>query len=503
MKNIKYILSLTLLVMIAFSCDDDLTEVNENPNQPTEVPMSTLLPNVIIESVTASVNQSYLIGNNVAQLTAKTLRVEVDIYQWASFDNLAWTPFMNAMRDTRTLELLAEEQSHDNYRGIAMIMRTWMFSVLTDAYGNIPYQEAARANEDIIFPAYQSQEEIYTGESGLIATLTEAVSIMGPNAGDVAANGDLLYGGDIEKWRRFGNALKMRLLLRVANVNPSIATSEMQNIVNSGVWMQSNEDNAALSYLASPPYQYPLVPLKVGDFDAVNLSERLEEEFKTLNDPRLEIFARPVNEPVASTDTARYEGLNNGDDSSVGGSRLGYLFYDYPGHTQISEKAEGIIMTYPEFQFILAEAVERGWINTGLSTEDHYRAGIEANMNYYGVSFPYTTPPTEQGSVTFNSFDDYYAQPSVDLDQASNTLARIGDQKWIALFFHGLEPWFEWKRTGFPALNPTPDNENNDQIPVRFLYPGSEQTLNQENYQSAVDQIGGDNINNNTWWDNN
>ena len=497
MKSIKYILVI-LLIGFSFSCDDDFEELNTNPNQPEEVPMATLLPNIIVEATDASVMQSYLIGNNVAQLTAKTLRKEVDIYQWASFANLTWTPFYNVLRDVRALELQAEAEDNPNYQGITMVMRTWIFSVLTDAYGDIPYTDALKADEGINFPEYDTQEAIYTGPEGLLATLDEALTLMGPGNGNVSADGDILFSGDISQWEKLANSLKFRLLLRVANINPSEAAAQMQAIVDSGIHLLGNEDNAVLEYLDSPPYQFPVKPLKSGDFDAVNISERLVETFKMINDPRLEKYARPANEPLASDEDPVYAGLKNGDETSSGGSRLGYEYYDYLGHRTVNEDADGIIMTYAELQFILAEAVEKGWVTTGLSSEDHFKAGIEASLKYYDVfNFPYTTPD----GTTLASFDEYYDQPQVSLSAASDKLARIAEQKWIAIFFTGLEPWFEYKRTGLPALQPTPDNENNDQIPVRFIYPGQEQSLNQDNYQAAIARLGGDDININTWWD--
>ncbi len=497
MKFFRNIFFCCLLLSFT-ACEFGMDGVNINPNQPEEVSLGTILPGVIISSVDASVNQAYLVGNNAAQLSAKALRREVDIYIWASFANLTWTPFYNSLRDVQAMEQIAAEEGHDNYLGVAMVMRAWMFSVLTDAYGDIPYSQALAAQQDINFPAYDRQEDIYLDpDNGLLATLNEAQALLTADGQSIDPSGDLLFQGNITRWKRFANTLKMRLLTRVAEVEPAVAGPQMEAIVSSGIHMLSNDDNALLPYLASPPYQYPLMPLKVGDFDAVNISATLVGTFNELNDPRLTVYARPLNAPVAEGETATYSGLANGDASSSEASRLGYAYYDYPGHRTVANKADGIIMTFAELNFILAEAAERGWI--GGDPEAFYRAGIEANMAYYGITeFPYTTPG---GATTLNSFEEYYNQDAVSYGAANDKLARIGEQKWIALFFHGLEPWLNWKRTGYPDLQPTPDNENNDQIPVRFLYPGEEQSLNNENYQAAVEAMGGDDINLTTWWD--
>lgn len=491
MKRLKYIFLLVTLVL-AGACDEGFEEINANPNQPEEVSPAAILPGIIRSSVNASVDQSYLVGNNIVQLTAKTLRVEVDIYNWNAFANVTWFPFYEVLRNVDALEEEAQEAQHQNYEGVALVMKSWIFSVLTDAYGDIPYSRAIAADQDVNFPAYDAQEDIYLGENGLLANLERAASLLDPSG--QALEGDILYGGDVNKWIRLANSLRLRLLMRVSDKVPQRAISEIQQIVAEGNHMQTFEDNAALEYLNAFPNQFPLLPLKTGDFDAVNIGERVVSVFEELNDPRLTIYARPRNAPIGPNDSPVYRGLANGSGESTESSRLGYQYFDYPGHQTVADKADGIIMTNAETQFILAEAAQRGWISG--DAEDYYRAGIQSGMNYYEVAFPYTTP---DGSVTINSFEEYYAQPEVDFVQADNQLQRIGEQKWIALYFTGLEAWFDWRRTGYPLLEPTPNNENNDQIPVRFIYPGQEQNLNLENYQAAVDSQGPDNINTRMW----
>lgn len=490
MKKLKYIFLLVTLVL-AGACDEGFDEINTNPNQPEEVSPGSILPGIIRSSVNASVDQSYLVGNNIVQLTAKTLRVEVDIYNWNAFANITWFPFYEALRNVDALEEEALEANHQNYEGVALVMKSWIFSVLTDAYGDIPYSQAISADQDINFPVYDAQEDIYLGENGLLANLDRAADLLDPSG--QALEGDILYGGDVSKWIKFTNSLRLRLLMRVSEKEPQLAINGIQQIVSEGNYMMSLEDNATLEYLNAFPNQYPLLPLKTGDFDAVNIAERVVNVFQELNDPRLTVYARPRNAPIQPNESPVYRGLANGSGETTESSRLGYQYFDYPGHQTVADKADGIIMTNAETQFILAEAAEKGWING--EAEEFYRAGILSSMNYYGVSLPYTTTDGE----TINSFEDYYQQSEVDYEQADNKLQRIGEQKWIALYFTGLEAWFDWRRTGYPVLEPTPNNENNDQIPVRFIYPGQEQNLNQESYQAALDSQGPDNVNTLMW----
>lgn len=484
-------LLMVVLGLSVVSCDNGFEDLNENPNQPTEVSSSAILPGAIRSSVNASVNMSFLVGNNIAQLTAKTLRKEVDLYLWNSFNNFVWDPMFETLRDIEGLYELGVEENNPAVQGAALVLRSWVFSVLTDAYGDIPYSEAVNANEGAIFPAYDTQENIYLGPNGLLATLEEAANLLQQGG---ALDGDILYGGDANQWLRLANALQVRLWMRVSDKAPADAASNLSRLASAPLFEDSN-DSAMLTYLGVAPNQFPTVPLKIGDFDAVNVSERLVDSLSQWNDPRLEIYARPVNAAEMPNATPVYSGLANGANTG-GGSRLGYAYYDYPTHQVQQEKAKGIIMTHAEQELILAEAAERGMING--DAKSYYESGVLSSMIQYNAPafFPYTSV----NGTLLNSPADYLQQPSVDYDSATDKLERIAAQKWIALYFTGLEPWFDWRRTGRPAMLPSVNNENGNQIPLRFLYPGDEQILNTEEYTKAVQRLNnGDDINSSMW----
>ncbi|MDR9447293.1 MAG: SusD/RagB family nutrient-binding outer membrane lipoprotein [Balneolaceae bacterium] len=492
MKNIRNWAAMLLLTGLVASCTDGYDTVNTNPNQPTEVGSEALVPSAVRSSVNAHANMSYLVGNNITQLTAKTLRREVDLYQWNSFNNFVWDPLYETLRDVESLHTQALAEGNTAAQGVALVLRSWVYSTLTDAYGDIPYTEAIGADDDVLFPAYDTQEDIYLGPNGLIATLDEAAGLLASSSNTL--NGDILYGGDTEKWERLANALQLRMWLRVSDKVPSQAASGLQALYSEGRLMTDVSDGGLLTYLSTAPNQFPTFPLKIGDFDAVNISARAVDSLSNWNDPRLEIYARPANAPLAADETPNYAGFENGA-LEGGGSRLGYRYYNYPGHATSQEMAKGIIMTHAEQEFILAEAAQRGMISG--DAKAHYNAGVLSSMLQYSAEtlFPYTSVNGE----TFATPADYLAQASVDFDSAEDKLNRIAAQKWVALYFTGLEPWFDWRRTGLPAFEPSINNENGDVVPVRFRYPGDELTLNTANYQAAVSRIGGDNINNAMW----
>ncbi|MHA7865705.1 SusD/RagB family nutrient-binding outer membrane lipoprotein [Flagellimonas marinaquae] len=489
---IKKISFTTILAALLFTACEDFEDFNSNPNEPTSVTTDVLLPGVIRSSVNTTQDASFLVGNNAAQLTAKTLRLEVDAYTWNAFPTY-WEGWYNSLTDLEIIENQAVENGNQALEGASIVMRSWIFENITDSYGNIPYSEATKGSELNFTPAYDSQEEIYMS---LLSELERADQLLANNSGSI--DGDILLNGDISKWRKFANSLRLRLLMHASNQMGDVA-SRFQAIVNEGNIISSNDDNVALTYTGSFPNEYPLIPLKTGDFDAVAIAAASVNVMQNYNDPRLLRYARPNNEDFDTDPTfvGAFNGL--GDDCpKSGASRLGVQYFNYPDLTQASglglEIAEGIVITYSEVEFLLAEAAAKGWIADDVET--HYRNGIQASMEYHDVDL---------APFGWASFDDFYTNSGV----AYSTTTDIWEQKWLALFFHGMEPYFEVRRwyfesgnsfDGIPFLGPSCGNSNNDKLPLRFTYPGEEQSLNISNYQAAVDAIGGSDSQNAATW---
>ena len=268
--------------------------------------------------------------------------------------------------------------------------------------------------------------------------------------------------------------------------------AEMQAILSNATLnpiMTSNDDNAELKYLADvPANQWPLYDARVGSFDEIRVSKTLSDRLSAINDPRLSVFGRPSQKSVVAG-SPKIEGIPNGlgdvaalnyNGGPQGVSRVGYsyacLVCNDAGQTPaLPNVARGIIMNYSELQFILAEAAEKGMITTSTTAETYYTNGVQANFAYY-------------------------TQPAVAYTGTSaEKLGKIALQKWVSLFFNGLEGWFDWRRTGIPVVVPGIDNLNNNKVPVRFIYPLSEQALNASNRAAAVTRQGADDINTLIW----
>src|SRR5688500_12233814 len=360
------------------------------------------------------------------------------------------------MRDVNNIIIQAEETNQGTFKGVALILKSWMFSLATDCYGDVPYSQAAQGKEGIIFPQYDSQEQVYTG---ILNDLAEANTLLN---GAANISGDLIYGGDVKKWRKLANALRLRYLMRISDRKD--VSADLKSILNdptSFPIFESNDDHAVYTYQASSPNQFPLFSTRIGSFNEFRASKSLEDYLAGLNDPRLYIYFRPtpVTEVTATTSDDVYEGIPNGLDDVIaqtynGGqqyqSRIGPLFYEQANSAKGIEVAKGVIMTYAELQFILAEAREKGLIDVG-SAETYYLNAINASFKYYGLA-PEASYFT-QGMVAYSGSTD-------------QKIEKIGTQKWAASYFQGFEAWFNWRRTGYPVLQPSVDNQNDDRIPV-------------------------------------
>ena len=464
------------LALALSACAEGLTDVNDNPNAPTDVGPEFLLP----QSIRSGVENTY--GRMMMAHTAIWPQHMVELqYPDEERGNVRpgtiqgfWDSYYaGSLRDIQNVIDKAVEDQTPNVEAVGMIWQTWIYSQMTDLWGDIPYSEALKADDGNTTPAYDSQQAVY---AGMIQTLKDAVAKLDP-AGDGFGSGDILYGNDFTKWARFANSLRMRLAMRLSEVSASTAQAEFVAAYNAGGF-QSNADNAMIEW-AGPPYD----PLMYEDWqtrDDFGISRTIVDTLKFLTDPRLELYAEP-----AAAD-GQYRGLQN----NVAVPPLSIANYSRIGDFW---RADGqgtptAIMTYSEVLFLQAEAVARTWIAGTVATV--YENAIRANMNQYDAWSPANAP-------TDAEINAYVAQPSV----VYSNLDQIHLQKWIALYLNGGEAWFNQRRTGVPNLQPGPDLLLS-RIPVRFMYPAGEQSLNKASMDAAVQRQGGGlDLVSLIWWD--
>lgn len=498
----SWLLALTLLT----ACTKDFEETNTNRNNPTSVSPDLLLSGIIRNMMNRQVDEAWGIGNIVVQHHSKIQFVNEDRYLWGERNSI-WNDVFGNYRNLQNILVSLNGDESSPYYGVSLILKSWMFSLATDAYGDVPYSEAGRAKTDAIYqPVYDKQEDIYTG---ILADLEKANQSLATAATNLS--GDILYGGgasSILKWRKLANSLRIRYLMRISKKKD--VSAQLQAIVSNPTAnpiFEGNQDNAELKYLAAAPNQWPLYGTRVGSFDEFRVSKTLVDRLNALGDTRVNVFARPTQNSVTAGNPQIVgvpNGLSDVDALAYNGgvqgvSRVGYTFAclvcNDAGQAPPDPAApRALLMTYAELQFLLAEARQKGLINNG-DAATYYANGINANFAYWQ-----SVVPAAYG-LNVDMPAGYLSQPSVAYTGTdAEKLGKIALQKWIALYFNGLEAWFDWRRTGMPAIVPGPANLNDNKVPVRYIYPLAAQSLNGDNRAQAVQRQGGtDDINTKMW----
>lgn len=476
-KHIYRFLLAAFTLSVAASCKKDLAEINKNPNA-AENPQ----PDYLLTASQKLTSDVYWGADNnfnstllIIQHWAKIQYTEPDRYIFtnSSFTSLWNTGYATSITNLNTIIKLPDAKANANYKAVATILRSWVFSLLTDAYGDVPYQEAGNISKDFT-PAYNTQKEVYYG---LLDELKAAGNNLNASAGTIA--GDIFYGGKLDRWKKFANALRLRIALRIADREPEKAKEVINEVLNNAGGLIGSVDEAARFAYTTPPQQNP-VGAWFDTRDDFRIGKTLVDKLYALNDPRLPIFANKPTDPTVTNYVGVPSGLTNSD-----ANNLGFAKTSKPGSYFYAATAPAVVLSYAEVLFGRAEAAARGF--TTENAEDLYKQAIKASFNQYGI-----TDATIIGNYT--------AQASVQFD-AGNYKKSIGDQKWIALFGQGLEAFAEWRRLDYPQLTAGAAGTLDGKIPVRFIYPGSEQALNGENYKKAVANQGTDNLVTKLWFD--
>lgn len=476
MKKLLISFYIIFAVTLLAGCQKELERTNVNPNEPTSVEPDYLLSNGIKSNVDtywgsdASMETSLL----YIQYWAKIQYPEPDAYKPATTSiQLVWNNFYaQGIQDFSTLAQLGDSLHNPNYKAVGIIMRSWLFQLLTDLYGDIPYSQAGNI-EKYLTPAYDSQKTVY---NGLLAELKGAVQIISPT--DNAILGDVLLGGDMKNWRKFANGLRSRIALRIADRDPAAAKAVFTELAAEGNFLLTDNDtDIKLLYLASPN-QNPVGRNRETRND-YRISKTIVDKLKALNDPRLSIYAALPTEPGSTN----YVGVTNGL-TADSASRLGFTKTSDIGAVFTATQAPAVLFSYAEQLFILAEAAQRNLVSGNAA--DLYEKAIRASFKQY--------------NITGKPVDDYIAQAAVAYN-AGNYKKSIGEQKWLALFSEGLEAFAEWRRLDYPQLTPAYTGALQGKMPLRLTYPSSEQALNGASYKAAVARQGADLLTTKVWFD--
>lgn len=466
----KALLSATLLGFAG--CTGDFDEINTNNNSAASGTADLFLPHGIQSAVDIYWGGSLGmdVGDGFSQHWARIQYTDIDQYTVSSDVYTAgWQGlYIESLADYQRIYKIGQETNNVNYQSVAVIMRSWVFSLLTDIYGDIPYKDALQGLEGTLLPKYDAQKDVY---AGLIAELKTAGETINTTDKSIAISGDILFANDLTKWKKFANTLSLRILSRMIDKAdaPLDVKAEITRILSDPAKypvIGSVAENIQLNYLDVTNNQNPVnVNRKTRDDHRV--SATLVNKLKALGDARLPVYAN------LSTLEPAYVGVPNGLSSSEAG-KLGLENTSRVGAYFIAPTAPGVIMSYAELLFLKAEFAYKGIAAAG-DVEKNYTDAITASHAQYKLS---VTP----AYLTANA-----------LKAGAPGYTQIMEQKWIALYGQGLEAWTEYRRTGIPALQPPVLNTNQNVIPTRMPYPGSEESLNYENFAAALANQGGKN----------
>lgn len=519
MKNISFIkLSILFFVCLSIYACQDLTLLNENPNgiNPETANPNLVLSTVLTETGKAFINLGYQDMAGVMQHTQKDgWSGTHNAYEWGG--SQSWAPYYSILRNNQYVYDRAVTLNWEMHQGITLVMKSMLFGLITDLWGDAPYSAALKGDDGTAantFPVFDSQEAIYTG---ILADLEKANTLLSKTAAEytgIPGAADVYYQGNPTKWRKLANSLSLRYLLRISSKKPDVAKAGIEKIMANPTQypvILAIADDAAMSFAGnSNDDSFPAnttYDVSASNYRRLKMAATFVNKLLDLKDPRIAVWANKVQIPLVVDSN-----LPKGTDKIENGKRflspdkvIGKEVNTHPEYVglptaiiggasynlsptaeqaannphvswlnDIYKQAKGPLLksrlvSTAEVRFILSEAALKGW-SVGSDAKTHYLAGIKASFDTWGTAAAYNTYITNKG-VAFEGV----------LDQ-------IIEQKWIASWTAATEAWMDYKRTGLPALTVGPASIRKV-LPVRFYYMLDERNLNKINTEAAMSKL--------------
>ena len=469
----KKLLIIPVLLLVLASCNKDLSNLNVDTKHASSVPSYTLFSNGqrnlvdLLATPNVNINIFQLITQQWTEITYLD-ESNYDLGTRSISDRWWRTLYKNVLVNFEAARNLIPKDVPDadqqkNELAMLDVMEVYSWSVLVNTYGNIPYKEALDPTN--LFPKYDDAKTVYYD---LLARLDADIAALNSSA-NAFGSADLIYGGDVAKWKKFANSLKLRMGMIIADFDAAKAKSVVEAAAPNV--FTSNSDNASFTYYTITPNVNPVWSnLVESQRDDYAPAATIIDIMNSINDPRRPLYFKPVNNT--------YVGGEPGAGSSD------------PSIARPSDKVEQpdfpyILLSYSEVEFSLAEAAERGF-SVGSTAATHYTNAVSASFDFWGVSALDATIYLAQLSVAYATAAGTYKQ-------------KIGIQKYLALYMDGFDAWTEQRRLDYPALV-TPASPQSG-YPVRYTYPVNEQNLNSGSWKAASAAIGGDKVETKLFWD--
>lgn len=533
MKIIKlFILSLVFGIV---ACDN-FEEINTNPNNPDDTDQNALFAhaqNVFFQNgafITEALLHNYGWTQQFSRRNPSASFVERDQFstgipegEWPRY----YTSSMLNISDL--LRRFEQEQNpaHSNRKAMTQIVKVLYTHYITDAYGGMPYSEAFKAfdlDNQVFLPKYDTQQEVYLS---MLDELGVAAATLSTDTNQENFTGDLWYDGDVMKWKKLANSMRLRLAMRISSVDESTAKSVISEVLSKELFT-SNDDNLIFRYLGSD-YDSPMYNAGREMLHETAIAKNFIEFLEASGDPRLRIF---FNKTTSGADIGTYVGIPISPDArdavNLFGSK-GLVNYNGTysrGHAQswFNRDFPETIITYAEILLLRAEIAQKGWSNENAKTL--YEEGIRQSVVFYSDLYTEGVPHGEGRSerdpsdpiesvdvstfvVTEAEINTLLAAPGVAFEEP-DAINQIQIQQWIHHHRNPRELISNTRRTDVPNASSTPKWEilvedgitlSRTSIPRRFTYPANEYTANTTNLENFLSIQGPDKVDTKLWWD--
>jgi len=449
------------ITMMSTSCKKWL-DTNKDPNllEQSKATVQLTLP-------TAEYTISYVVGNKYAelggflsqywtQLPSATQYYDYDRYNLgSSVVDREWSQlYAGALKDLSFIVSKGSEGGDSNYVAAAKVLQAYTFQLLSDVHGNIPFAEALQAQVGTLAPHYDNQKAVYTG---CIKLIDDANMLWSDNAKKAITADDVLFGGDIDMWKKFANTLKLKLAMRQSGANTAEVITLLTEL--NGASFLEGSDVASIKFYESKGNQNPLYASIQGiGVDNNVASKAIADSLNGWNDPRAAAFFDAATFGAGGINgTQQGAAAYGGYSSSSPRSNL--------SATVLGKTVPVILMSGWESKFLQSEAKANGWLTGGTSAQQDYENGIVSNMSYFGID-----------TTGMNLFD---AAPYAWDTDPLNNVQQIAIQKWVAFCgTQNMESWIELRRMGYPVLLPSKATQLGTLFPERIPYPAGEEASN-------------------------
>lgn len=502
MKMFKNIYLFIVLLVVASGCTDrSMENINTNINEVNEADPIYLVNSSFVQLFDR--NSSW---DQLADLTNHYAGTSVPSGYYYKFDSGLWGIYIanNNLKDAIKKTEGSTEKVDQMTNALAKIFRAYGFQKLTDSYGDLPFSEAAEVDKNgkaIVTPKYDSQKSIYYA---LFDDLKSAIEAIGNETNISLGSSDRVYNGDLQKWKKFANSLRLRMAMRIRFVDEAKSLEVLKDVWTKPL-IDSEEESAAFkNWDETGYYYYGYNGLKAGT--RTNTSKRMVDFLKSVNDPRLPCYALPV---VEGANKGGYDGLPNGYDDNLNRSNFSYC-----GRVTYQKDLPTMNIMYSEVCFYKAEAYLYG---LGVAQSDDmaqqwFKKGIEASLNFWHRKDTYIENEEEITDYLYTQadIDAYLASDAAMLSGTkAQKFEKIAMQKWVSLMTNWVEAFAEMRRTGYPVIekrvvSSTPRlslGDTNGEWPRRVPYPDSEMLYNRANYDLAKSATNGNSLTYRVWWD--